>query len=160
MEFLRVREYLDRVEKKDEVNIEDALLITLGLSEDLELLDLSIGDAQIFSKYLRQWSNLIKMLIQQHEDRLVVEKGFSRLEKICNFLKEWECQATPKDVDTKEDIFDIGEYLSEKESDEDKFIACMELQSVFNEHAEFFRNINDELAHEKKKLAIDMLQME
>lgn len=160
MELIRTRQNLDIVERKSEINIEDVLFIISGLCDDCPLTELPVGDAHEFGDSLRKWANMVVLLVKHHREKLIPEKSYSKLEKICEFFKAWEAEMVSVEKQRNEDIFDMKNYLTEYGSNEEKLIACMKLMSVFREHGELFDQMKRGLEYVEKELIIDMLQTE
>ncbi|MDD7389443.1 MAG: hypothetical protein PUG60_07270 [Lachnospiraceae bacterium] len=160
MELIKTKQRLSEFEKKSEINIEDVLSIITELGQDLDLMGLPAADCNQLVSNLRKLGNLLKLLVDKHRDQLITEKGFSRLEKICMFLEDWEREMAAQEHQGQEDVLDMIQDLSEYESREEKLLACMKMQSAFRKHGELFEKMKSELEYKERELVIDMLQTE
>lgn len=167
MKFDVVRNDIDRIEKKEEVTLEDMMKIIsdLGLdiissTEGLAIQQLPVDNPTELLNYLRRWAQTLCAIVEEHRDQLVQEKRFSKLEKLSKYLSDWEQETQDQMSKKTEDNCSIREIVEEYDSDEEKMKACMDLQSVFDEHQKQVDDKNQELLYEKKKLAIDMLKID
>lgn len=167
MRFDVVRKDIDRIEKKEEVTLEDIMKIIsdLGLdimssTEGLPIQRLPVDDSTELFDYLSRWAQTLCIIVKRHRDQLVQDEQFSELESLSDYLSDWEQEAQAQMSKKTGGSCSIREIVEEYDSDEEKMKACMDLQSVFDEHQKQFDDKNRELLYEKKKLAIDMLKID
>ncbi len=167
MRFEEVRKDIDRIENKEEVTLEDIMKITsdLGLdimssTEGLSIQQLPVSDPGELSDYLRRWAQTLRIIVRKYRNQLVKEERFSKLEELSNYLSDWEQEAQAQTSKKTGTNCSISEIVEEYDSDEAKMKACMDLQGVFDEHLKQFEDKNQELLHEKKKLAVNMLKFD
>ena len=167
MRFEEVRKDIDRIEKKEEVTLEDIMKIIsdLGLdimssTEGLTIQQLPVDDSTELFDYLRRWAQTLRAIVKEHRGELVQEKRFSKLESLSDYLSDWEQEAQAQTSKKTGTNCSISEIVEEYDSDEAKMKACMYLQGGFDEHQKQFDDKNQELLYAKKKLAIDMLKID